>query len=567
MVKPAHESSRSGCVTRKSRVRPAFAALPAAVAATFIARQMSHGVGVDELSLLAMGQALRDGALPYTLYWDVRMPLAYLWGFVSASADAMRSVATLRTLAWFAHMGAAWLFFCLFQRTLGRPAAAVGAVVLLAAANATALHEVALPNHFAMAMSLAAFACLVAGLRGRPAAYLASALLAGALPWTMAQTSLLAGALAVAAVLGPSWGIGRRTQQCADRSPSATLRFGWVAVAALPTVALLAVYGLSGHLDAFLRTVLAPLDVLGMRGRSGYVFFSAADLERLLRESPWVLLHVPLLAAGAVWLLGAVRTAPDRSALRLVAYFALPTATGFALMAYAKPPAPPEYWIELAPVVGLLAAVAVSRILAWRVWSRPWIAERARAAVLKPCLGALLGCALVLPVDPWAKPEEDAEPLPIAYCDAVARALGRIGGGETVLDAVGICGFHILDAGGRLHPPFTFTPLWLRQLQFPWVGMALDGDGSRAAAVERLRQALRPGSGVGVLLADGRLLGEVREQGWQRSFHEDWRGVYFRRLDGRETGEPFARLAVYVRRPATGVDDRRVRFPRRPAPR
>ena len=556
MVKPAHESSRSGCVTRKSKVRPAFAALPLAVAATFVARQMSHGVGVDELSLLAMGQALRDGALPYTLYWDVRMPLTYLWGFVSASADAMRSVATLRTLAWAAHMGAAWLFFCLFQRTLGRPAAAVGAVVLLAAANATALHEVALPNHFAMAMSLVAFACLVAGLRGRPAPYLASALLAGALPWTMAQTSLLAGALAVAAVLGPSWAIGRRAEkrQCVDGSPSAALRFGWVAVAAVPTVALLAVYGLSGQLDVFLRTVLAPLDVLGMRGKSGYAFFSAADLEYLLRQSPWVLLDVLLLAAGAVWLFGAIRSAPDRSALRLVAYFALPTAVGFALMAYAKPPAPPEYWIELAPVVGLLAAVAVSRILAWRVWSRPWIAERARAAVLKPCLGAFLGCALVLPVDPWAKPEEDAEPVPIAYCDAVVRALGRIGSGETVLDAVGICGFHILNAGGRLHPPFTFTPLWLRQLQFPWVGMALDGDGSRQAAVERLREALRPGSGVGVVLADGRLLGEVREQGWQRSFHKDWRGVYFRRLEGRETGEPFARLAVYVRRPSLAGD-------------
>ena len=372
----------------------------------------------------------------------------------------------------------------------------------------------------------------------------------------MAQTSLLAGALAVAAVLGPSWGIGRRAEkrQCMDDSPNVALRFGWVAAAAVPTVALVAVYGLSGQFDVLLRTVLAPLDVLGMRGGTGYVFFSAADLERLLRHSPWVLLHVSLLAAGAVWLFGAVRSAADCSALRLVAYFALPTAAGFALMAYAKPPAPPEYWIELAPVVGLLAAVAVARILAWRIWSLPWIAERARATVLKPCLGTVLGCALVLPVDPWATPEEDAELVPIAYCDALTRSLGRIGSGETVLDAVGICGFHILNAGGRLHPPFTFTPLWLRQLRFPWVGMALDGDGSRAAAVERLREALRPGSGVGVVLADGRLLGEVREQGWQRSFHKDWRGVYFRRLEGRETGEPFARLAVYVRRPALAGD-------------
>ena len=535
--------------TRKRRVRPAIAALPVAVAATFILRQMPAGVGADELSLLAMGQAWREGALPYTLYWDVRMPLAYLWGLVSAGGDAVLSVTTLRMMVWLTHAGAAWLFFCLFQRTLGRPAAAVGAAVLLAAANATALHGVAMPNHFAMAMSLAAFAGVVAGLRGRPTAYLASALLAGALPWTMVQTSLLSAALAVAAVIAPSWASGSRPG-ATEQSPSIALRVAWVAVAAVPTVALLAVYGLSGHLDVFLRTVLAPLDVLGMRGRSGYAFFSAADAASLLRQSPWVVLHIAVLAAGAFWLYGTVRTAPRRSALRLVAYFALPTVAGFALMAYAKPPAPPEYWIELAPVLGIFAAVATTRVLDARVWSTRWIGARVRTSVLKPCLTAILGCVLVLPVDPWAEPDEDEEPIPVAYCDALSRALERVGGKRTVLDAAGACGFYILDAGGRLQPPFTFTPLWLRQLESPWLGIALDGDGSRTAAGERLRDALGPDSGVGVILADGRLLGEVREQGWQRSFHEEWRIVYFRRLEGRETGEPFARLAVYARRQA-----------------
>ena len=540
---------------RKRRVRPAIAALPAAVAATFLLRHMPGGVGVDELSLLAMGQAWREGALPYTLYWDVRMPLAYLWGLASAGGDAVLSVATLRMFVWLAHAGAAWLFFCLFQRTLGKPAAAVGAVVLLASANATALHGVAVPNHFAMAMSLAAFAGVVAGLRGRPVAYLASALLAGALPWTMVQTSLLAAALAVAAVIGPYWLNRRRAashQSTLDGSPSIALRVAWVGVAAMPTAALLAVYGLSGHLDVFLRTVLAPLDVLDMRGRSGYALFSVADAASLLRESPWVVLHISVLVAGAFWLFGVIRAAPHRSALRLVACFALPTVAGFALMAYAKPPAPPEYWIELAPVLGIFAAVATARILRAQVWSTPWLGARVRTAVLRPCLTVILGCVLVLPVDPWAEPDEDEEPIPVAYCEALVRALGQVGGEETVLDTAGACGFYILDAGGRLQPPFTFTPLWLRQLESPWLGLALDGDGSRDAAVERLRGALGPDSGVGVVLADGRLLAEVRKEGWQRSFHEEWRIVYFRRLAGRETGEPFARLAVYVRRALAG---------------
>lgn len=534
-------------MTRNYRVRPAIAAFPAAIAATWLLREFFHGMGVDELSLLTMGQALADGALPYSVYWDVRMPLAYLWGWAAAHADdAVRSIAALRLLAWLAQVGAVWLFFCLFQRTLGKPAAAVGAVVLAAAANATPLHALGMPNHFAMAMSVAAFACIVAGLRGRKVAYLAAALLAGALPWTMLQTSLLSAALAVLALFGGgSCGVGRD----AAARPGKGLRIAWLAVAAAPTALLFAVYAAAGHMDIFARTVFAaPLEVLNMRGGAGYRFFTGAEIVRVLESSPWVVLQGLALLAGALWLPRAIRAAPRGSALRASAYFAVPTTAGLCLMAWAKPPAPPEYWIEFAPVVGLLCAVAVSNILRGARSRAAWITRRVRPAVLQPCLAAYLGCVLVLPTDLWAEPPDDKAPLPQTYCDAIGRALRPLGPEDTVLDTVGLCSFQILNAQAALQPPFTFTPMWLRQFDLPWVGMAFDGEGSRAAAVERLHSALRPTSRVGAILADGRFLGEVRARGWQRSFHAQWRMVWFRRVEDRDTGEDFARLAIFVRR-------------------
>ena len=532
-------------MNKSVRVRPAIAAFPVAVVATWLLREFFHGMGVDELSLLAMGQALADGALPYSRYWDVRMPLAYLWGWAAVHpGDAMQSVATLRLLAWLAQVGAAWLFFCLFQRTLGRAAAAVGAVVLAAAANVTPLHALGMPNHFAMAMSVAAFACVVAGLRGRKLAYLAGALLAGALPWTMLQTSLLSGTLVFLALFG-----GRTpTAGGAAARPSDALRIVWLGVAAAPTALLIGLYAIAGHLDIFARTVFAaPLEVMAMRGGDGYRFFTGAEIARLLTDSPWIVLQALALLAGLLLLPAAIRAAPRGSALRASACFAAPTAAGFALMAWAKPPAPPEYWIEMAPVLALLCAVAVSDILR-RCGSSAWIGRRVRPAVLKPCLAAYLGCVLVLPTNPWAEPPDGKGPLPQAYCEAVERALGRLGRNETVLDTVGLCSFQILDAEVALAPPFTFTPMWLRQLELPWVGVTLDGEGSRAAAVERLRHALRPTAGVGVILADGRLLREVRASDWRRSFHADWRMAWFRRVEGRASGDEFARLAVLVRR-------------------
>lgn len=563
-----------------------MAAFPAVVLGALLLRSLFVGVGADEFSLLTMANAVRDGGLPYASHWDVRPPLAYLLGLPSAYADdAAKAMAALRMLAWLAQAGAAWIFFCLFKRTLGVAPAALGALALLAAANMTGLHAVALPNHFTMAIAVAAFACLVAGLRGRILAYGLSALLAGALPWIMTHTALVALSLVAMAVYGAlgrgaataagspllprpdGRGTGRHPKQGhplpdssspADKSVQFTVSANahperrlmcWLALAALPSVAVFAAYYFWGPFELLLRTVfLAPFGVVEMRSGGSYrPPFAWADLWRLLCASPWALAQAALLVAGAVWLPGAIRQAPPGSPLRLCAFLILPLTVGFVGMAYAKPPAPPEYWLDMAPVVGLLAAVAAARVLAWPGWSATAIARHARPEILRPWLAVYIGLALLLPTDPWR--ERPEPPLPAEFCrDQAAYWVKRLQPGQTVLDTVGICGFHLLQSKAALHPPFAFAPMWLRQLDQPWVGQALDGDGSPEAAWERLRQALAAESNVGLILTDNQLLREVCSRGWETAFQEHWRLAWSRRLDGRDEEAPLASLAVFVRR-------------------
>lgn len=509
-----------------------MAALPAAILISLLCRSIVHGVGADELSLLAMGQSIRAGFLPFEEYWDVRPPLAYLWALPSAYADdAPRMVLMLRWLAWLAQAAAAWLFFCLFHRALGIGAAALGAFGLLLAANATQLHMMAMPNNFSMALSVAAFACIVAGRRGHPVVFVGSGLLAGLAPWVMIQAAFVTLALGTLA-------LGSR--KCAWR-----IRLLWLAAAGTPTLAMVGVYFGWGPFETFLRTVFgAPLGVLDMRA-GGYRPFSAEDALRFFAAAPWAALQVLVLIVGLACLPAAALRAPATSALRLSPFLAAPLLLGYAMLAYAKPPAPPEYVVDLAPALGLAIAVAASKILHWRGWMAAAIARHARPAVLRFCLAAVCAVLLALPFDPWAKPRK---PLPPAYCVAAAHWLQRMATGATVLDTIGLCGLHLLDHDARLHPPFTFPPLWLRQLSQPWVGAALDGDGGEAAAARRLQSALAPGSTVGVILADGELLREIRQRGWQRDLHRHWRMAWFQRVAGIETGERFARMAILVRR-------------------
>ena len=524
------------------RVRAEVAALPLCLlaACAFRAQSFTTGVGADEFSLLLMAEGVRGGAFPYETWWDVRPPLASVFGLPSTFApDTGRSVGMLRLLALLAHAAAAWTFFCLFCRTLGTGAAAVGALVLLASANRTALHVVVVPNHFTMALSLLAFGGLVEGLRrGSRTLCFASALPAGLLPWVMVHSAPLTLSLAVLAGLGgPARGRRRRWG-------------GWLALAALPSFAVAGSYFLWGPFEVFVRTVfLAPFGVMGGALESGYRFFSPEEMQRLLRSAPWTPLFVLVLAAGAAWLPGAIRRAPPGTALRASAFLVLPLAAGFAAVAAAKPPAPPEYGIDVAPVAALLAAVALAGVLGWPGWAAPGVSRHVRPKVLRACLVLGLGAALILPIDPWG--EAPKPPLPgREYCGAAARWAGRVGPGETLLDLNGLCGFRVLDSGAALHPPFAFVHQWFRQLRHAWVGEALAGDGSEEASAARLARALAPGSGAGVILSDRRLAREVRERGWEESFLREWRRVWFRRVEGRDDEDRHATLGILVRRDA-----------------
>ena len=522
------------------RVRPAVAALPAALLVSLLYRSMVHGVGADELSLLTMGQSIRAGLFPFEEYWDVRPPLAYLWALPSAYAeDATRAIVALRWLSWLAQALAAWIFFCLFRKTLGMSAAALGALGIVLAANSAQLHMMALPNNFSMLLSVVAFACLVAGRRGRPVVFACSGLLAGLAPWVMTQAALVTLSLGLVALC--------------DRSRTGRERLLWLAAAALPSLATFGAYLAWGPFETLWRTVLStPLGVLDMRATGGgYRLFSGDELLRFFAASPWAAFHALVLVAGLIGLPAAARRAPPASALRLSPCLVVPLLLGYVALAYAKPPAPPEYVIDMAPALGLAVAIAASKALRWRGWSAAVVARHARPAVLHGCLTVCCAALLSLPFDPWAK---ESQPLPKTYCDAAAYWLQRMSPDTSVLDAIGLCGFHLLDQNAKLHPPFTFPPLWTRQFNQPWIGAALNSDGS--SAEKRLRNALAADANTSLILADGRLLGEIRARGWQRWFHRHWRLVWFQRVIGIETGERFARMAILVRRPTPSPQTR-----------
>lgn len=526
------------------RVRPAIVGFPLAVLATLLMREIWVGVGADEFSLLRMAEIIRDGAWPYAEYWDVRPPLAYAFGLPSAFLEAAgTSVALLRMLAWLAHAGTAWVFFRLFARALGPLAAGVGALALLGVANATGLHSAPLPSHFVMAMAMAAFALVLLGIRGRRCAQVASALLVGALPWVMVHAAVVAVGLgALALVAGPR-------------------RLVWLLAAASPSAVVMAGFWLFGPFDVFWATVVgAPLAVFEMRG-GGYAFFPNATIADVLTRAPWVVVWLALVVLGAALLPAARRGADAGAALRWSPFLAGPLTVGFTIMAYAKPPAPPEYWVEMAPVIGLLVAVAAAKLLHLQLWRR--MAERLGVSARLACVVCAipLGLAVALPVDPWREP---SSVLPQAYCqDAAMRWLRRLEPGDTVLDFTGLCGFLLLERHAAVHPPFVFAPMWRRQFDQPWVGRALDGDGSPAAAAGRLKQALGlDGANAAsvLVLADNRILHRIREEGWEHSFHQTWRMAWFRRLDSAPGGRPakaaavaeaetpFATLAIFVRR-------------------
>ena len=516
------------------QVRPGVAAIPLVVVATFAfrARSFISGVGVDEFSLLAMAGVVLDGAFPYADLWDVRPPLAYLWGLPSAYAlDAATAIKTLRLLALLAQGVAAWLFFCLFRRQLGALPSALGAAALLASSNMVELHDLALPNHFLMAMSVGAFACAVQGLRrNRRGMFLVSALLVGLLPWMMVHTGLIAVAIGCLAISG-----ARSRRRWIGP---------WLVIAALPSFAVFGAYFFWGPFDTFIRTVfLAPVDFV-TEGLSVRRSLLPENWVSVVADSPALIQYLVLLLAGLAWLPREVGKASAGSALRLSLYLVLPPMVPLLLMAYIKTAAP-EYWIDAAPAAALLVAVAARRIMAFSAWDGLRARRYMRPSVLRACLAGYLGVGLVLLVYPWKESSEPA--LPSAYCENAAWWISRLAPERTVLDTSALWGYWILDSRASRHPPFTFTDHWFRQLRMRWVGEALYADGSEGAAVERLRAAVGPGSAAGIILADRRLFDYMRERGLRADVARDWKLVWFRRVEAYGPEDRFSTLAILVR--------------------
>ncbi len=518
------------------RVRPEVAAVPLIVVATFAfrAKSLAVGVGADEFSLLAMAEVIREGGFPYAVFWDVRPPLVYLWGLPSAYiTDAATAIKTLRLMALFAQGVAAWLFFCMFRRQLGSLAASLGTVALLASVNMDELHHLAVPNHFAMAMSLGAFACVVEGLRRNlRSIYHLSAVLAGVLPWMMVHAALAALAIAALAILG-AWSKDRRWV------------WTWLAIASLPTVAVVGAYAVWGPFDVFVRTVLlAPIDFV-MEGLAKGTSFPI-DRETA-SVSPAMLHYVVLLVAGIPILAAMVHKASPGSPLRLSPYLILPPVLPLVLMGYIKNTAP-EYWIDAAPAAALLVAASVYGLFSWNAWIAFAGNRYLRPSVLRGCVSIYIGLVLFLLTGPG---KEKPEPtLPAAYCEAAAGWIERLEPGATVLDTSALCSYWMLKSDAPLQPPFTFTDHWFRQLHMRWIGEALSGDGAESTSAERLAAAIGPASAAGIILADRRIYDEIQKRHWRKSFFRDWKLVWFRSIDGYGPQDRFSVLAIFLRRGA-----------------
>ena len=514
--------------------RVEFVAFPIAILAAFLfrAESFSTSMGPDELSLLVMAKSIIDGAFPYEVYWDVRAPLAYFIALPSALFDdAFAALATLRLLTVFVQAGATWTFFCLFRRALGAPAALIGSLVLLVSTNMADLHHLAMPNHFVMGISLAAFACLVAGIRGSRLGLFCSALLAGVLPWVMVQSGLVTlGLAALVMFANPSL---RRTE-----------RLMWASIAVLPSVVVIGAFFFWGPFDTFVRTVfLAPFGVI----EAGFGMdwsWRWQTPSGLLGSVPWRIVYILTLIVGAVLFRSAARHAPSGSPIRYAAFLVAPVLMGFFLMALIRPLPSLDYFVEAAPAAALFAAIVASKLWRWRLWDVLRTSPRISPTTLRLIAVACLGVTMALPFVPWEKKGVAQSPLPTAYCDSAAHWIDLLGPGQTVLDLSGICGLRIFDTGKPLHPPFTYAGNWFRP-KTPWVGNAVSGDSSEATAIGRLRKALARGSDAGVVVANGSLLSEVEERGWESFFYDEWRLVWYRYVPGHDDG--FDRLAVFVR--------------------
>ena len=139
-----------------------------------------------------------------------------------------------------------------------------------------------------------------------------------------------------------------------------------------------------------------------------------------------------------------------------------------------------------------------------------------------------------------------ADTVPPGYCNSAVQWAERLGSRQTVLDVSGICGLRILDRGRlcthRLHTLATGS------------GQGRPGLAMLSPVTAR---KLAPSRGLGswfdagVIVANGLLLGEVEQRGWESFFYDEWRVVWYRYAPGHDAG--FDRLAVFVDMPGRGL--------------
>ena len=288
-----------------------------------------------------------------------------------------------------------------------------------------------------MGMSLAAFACLLVGIRGSRLGLFFSALLAGVLPWVMVQSGLVSLGLAALVMFG-------------DSSLRRTERLTWLSITALPSVAIISAFFFWGPFDTFVRTVfLAPFGVIEA-GIGKDWSFPWGIVSELPGSLFWRIVYVLVLIVGAMLFRSAARHAPSGSPIQYAAFLIVPVSVGFLVMAFIRPLPSPEYFIEVAPATALFAAIVAAKLWRWRVWDELRVPCRVSSQALRTTAVACLGAALAFPFDPWEKQGVGQTPLPPAYCDSAVHWIKRLGPGRTVLDLSGTCGRQIFGSGESL---------------------------------------------------------------------------------------------------------------------
>ena len=310
----------------------------------------------DESVFILTGQALADGHLPYTLVWEIKPPLGFLF-YTAAVLLVPDSLAFVRLCGAILVALAGLVVARLALRLMpARESLLAGFLTVMAMSLLIPSARAVMMEHVALVPLLGALLLLTTERRLGPRSFCIGAALGIA---TLMRTNLAMVPLAVVAAL-LFWPGGRRWR---DRLADAVL----VAAGGLAAVLLSYLpYALSGRSDLFLRSVfLAPLAYAG--SGPGWLETALAMAERALPALELSLLTSPSdLLRLLLWVLGfggLLRLALDRSApaQRAACFWTLVFATAaFASILISSRPWG-HYLLQVAPFFALGAAFLVAR--------------------------------------------------------------------------------------------------------------------------------------------------------------------------------------------------------------